>query len=99
MIEWPREIPNESGRRGLAQFRATGAAARLEADGDTWRVTAWPWTVALPVRIVFENSRHEALMFTKDEAGLWRMDPCPMAVKTRSDASLVEEAEGPRGVP
>lgn len=95
MIVWPDESKlHPEGRDGLHRFRRTGAFAELESSPEQWHVVSWPWNRESPVRVQLENDRHQALDFTLDEEGVWRIERDPRATRLRTWEEKRMEAEG-----
>ena len=98
MIVWPDEKRlRKDGRDGLERFRATAAAAELEASPEKWTVVAWPWTDEPPLRIVLENASRHALSFRLDADGIWMWSEEPRDYHIRSVESLDRDARTPDG--
>ena|SRR5215213_4731171 len=98
MILWPdQRLTREEGRLALAAFGESAGACELQSDPHQWRVVAWPWTMARPLRIVLENEMHDALDFTMDEDGIWMLTPAPRMYLSRSRDDLARDAESEFG--
>lgn len=94
MVVWPAEASlNADARDGLRRFQDTSAFAELEESDERWRIVAWPWTSEAPMTVQLENDAHEALDFTVDEDGLWRMSQDPRVVRERTIVELQDDAD------
>lgn len=78
MIHWPDEQRLNPGvRELLVHFRATSAAAQLEAHGATWELEASSWVAEWPERLIWRNDEGHEAVFVREEDGTWRFMAMP----------------------
>lgn len=80
-------------RDALERFRETTAALELASSKARWEISALPWLDEPPLRIQLQDQNsNDAVDFTLDEEGLWRLEPEPRHLLPLSAERLAEDA-------
>ena len=90
MIRWPASL-TPIARENLERFRATSAAAALEAAPDEWIVENWTWTREPPLHVRLRDPKLVEIDFTMGDDGMWRLDAAPIETHLPPMAEIPDE--------